>query len=63
MDAHTNADDATRYREADEVTAWREHDPVALMERELRTRELLDDAGVREAAEAAERWRAICGSE
>jgi 2-oxoisovalerate dehydrogenase E1 component alpha subunit len=54
VDAHTNADDATRYRDADEVTAWREHDPVALMERELRTRELLDDTGVREAKEAAE---------
>jgi 2-oxoisovalerate dehydrogenase E1 component alpha subunit len=54
VDAHTNADDATRYRDADEVTAWREHDPVALMERELRTRELLDDAGAGEAAEAAE---------
>ncbi|MFC4495698.1 pyruvate dehydrogenase (acetyl-transferring) E1 component subunit alpha [Streptomyces ovatisporus] len=54
VDAHTNADDATRYRDAAEVEAWREHDPVALMERELRSRELLDDAGVRQAAEAAE---------
>jgi len=54
MDAHTNADDATRYRDAAEVEAWREHDPVALMERELRSRELLDDAGVRQAAETAE---------
>ncbi|WP_181766476.1 pyruvate dehydrogenase (acetyl-transferring) E1 component subunit alpha [Streptomyces albidus (ex Kaewkla and Franco 2022)] len=54
VEAHTNADDATRYRDAAEVTAWREHDPVNLMERELRTRKLLDDAGVREAAEAAE---------
>lgn len=55
LDAHTNADDATRYREAAEVTAWREHDPVTLMEHELRSRDLLDDAGVREAGEAAER--------
>ncbi|SCK23516.1 pyruvate dehydrogenase E1 component alpha subunit [Streptomyces sp. WMMB 714] len=54
VDAHTNADDATRYREAAEVEAWREHDPVALMERELRSRELLDDEGARQAAEAAE---------
>jgi len=55
VDAHTNADDATRYRDAAEVAAWREHDPVALMERELRSRDLLDDAGVRDAGEAAER--------
>src|SRR5204863_153477 len=54
VDAHTNADDATRYREAEEVTSWREHDPVALMERELRTRELLDDADVRQEREVAE---------
>jgi 2-oxoisovalerate dehydrogenase E1 component alpha subunit len=55
LDAHTNADDATRYREADEVESWREHDPLALMERELRDRGLLDDAGVGQATEAAER--------
>ncbi|GGO48803.1 pyruvate dehydrogenase E1 component subunit alpha [Streptomyces daqingensis] len=54
VDAHTNADDATRYREAAEVEAWREHDPVALMERELRSRELLDDEGARRTAESAE---------
>ena len=55
LEAHTNADDATRYRTDDEVTAWRAHDPVALLESELRERGLLDDAGIREAAEAAER--------
>ncbi len=54
VDAHTNADDATRYREAAEVEAWRDHDPVALMERELRSRELLDDEGARRTAESAE---------
>jgi pyruvate dehydrogenase E1 component alpha subunit len=58
LDAHTNADDATRYREAEEVATWREHDPVLLLERELRGRELLDDAGVREAAAAAEEFAA-----
>ncbi|MFD6414957.1 pyruvate dehydrogenase (acetyl-transferring) E1 component subunit alpha [Streptomyces sp. NPDC060194] len=51
LDAHTNADDATRYRSADEVEAWRRHDPVALLERELDARGLLDD-GLRDAARA-----------
>ncbi|GAB2777755.1 pyruvate dehydrogenase (acetyl-transferring) E1 component subunit alpha [Streptomyces daliensis] len=54
VEAHTNADDATRYRTDDEVAAWRAHDPVALLERELRERGLLDEEGVREAARAAE---------
>ncbi|CAO0829364.1 Pyruvate dehydrogenase (Acetyl-transferring) E1 component subunit alpha OS=Streptomyces microflavus OX=1919 GN=pdhA PE=4 SV=1 [Streptomyces microflavus] len=35
MEAHTNADDATRYRVDSEVEAWRAHDPVQLLEREL----------------------------
>ncbi|GAA2085325.1 pyruvate dehydrogenase (acetyl-transferring) E1 component subunit alpha [Streptomyces albiaxialis] len=55
LEAHTNADDATRYRTDDEVSAWRAHDPVTLLESELRGRGLLDEADVREAAEAAER--------
>ncbi|MEU2431500.1 pyruvate dehydrogenase (acetyl-transferring) E1 component subunit alpha [Streptomyces sp. NPDC007861] len=54
MDAHTNADDATRYRADGEVEAWREHDPIRLMERELTVRGLLDEDTVRAAAEAAE---------
>ena len=54
LEAHTNADDATRYREDDEVAAWREHDPVLLMERHLRAAGLLDDALVRAASEEAE---------
>ncbi|MGW7351366.1 thiamine pyrophosphate-dependent dehydrogenase E1 component subunit alpha [Streptomyces sp. NPDC054784] len=58
IDAHTNADDATRYRTDGEVAAWREHDPVALLERELRSRGLLDDAGVAEAARDAEEMAA-----
>jgi pyruvate dehydrogenase E1 component alpha subunit len=55
IEAHTNADDDTRYRSEAEVAAWREHDPVALLERELLARGLLDQAGVREAAERADR--------
>ncbi|MER5883946.1 pyruvate dehydrogenase (acetyl-transferring) E1 component subunit alpha [Streptomyces sp. NPDC001941] len=54
MEAHTNADDATRYRGDAEVEAWRAHDPVRLLERELTERGLIDEDGIREAAEAAE---------
>ncbi|MBY8880598.1 pyruvate dehydrogenase (acetyl-transferring) E1 component subunit alpha [Actinacidiphila acidipaludis] len=43
IDAHTNADDATRYRDDSEVAAWRAHDPIAVLERELTSRGLLDD--------------------
>ncbi|MYS18781.1 pyruvate dehydrogenase E1 component alpha subunit [Streptomyces sp. DvalAA-14] len=54
IDAHTNADDATRYRDDSEVAAWREHDPITLLERELTDRGLLDDALRRSAADEAE---------
>lgn len=54
VDAHTNADDATRYREDSEVQAWRAHDPVKLLERELTERGVLDEAGIRKAADEAE---------
>ncbi|WP_445402986.1 pyruvate dehydrogenase (acetyl-transferring) E1 component subunit alpha [Streptomyces sp. LE64] len=55
VDAHTNADDAGRYRTDADVEVWRAHDPVDLAERELTGRGLLDEAGlaaVREEAEA-----------
>jgi pyruvate dehydrogenase E1 component alpha subunit len=54
IDAHTNADDATRYRDQDEVAAWRAHDPVTLLERELTGRGLLDDTLRQRAADDAE---------
>ncbi|WP_261566851.1 thiamine pyrophosphate-dependent enzyme [Frankia gtarii] len=54
LDAHTNADDATRYRSAAEVDAWRARDPLTLLERHLRAAGLLDDAGVAATARAAE---------
>ncbi|MFJ1707787.1 pyruvate dehydrogenase (acetyl-transferring) E1 component subunit alpha [Kitasatospora sp. NPDC088346] len=54
VEAHTNADDATRYREEGEVTAWAEHDPIVLMERHLDAAGLLDEKLVRECAEEAE---------
>lgn len=58
MEAHTNADDATRYRVDSEVEAWKAHDPVLLLERELTGRGLLDDEGIARAKEAAERMAA-----
>ncbi|MFJ2110389.1 pyruvate dehydrogenase (acetyl-transferring) E1 component subunit alpha [Streptomyces sp. NPDC087850] len=58
VEAHTNADDATRYRDDQEVEAWRAHDPIVLLERELTGRGILDATGVAEAAEAAERMAA-----
>ncbi|KAB2973773.1 pyruvate dehydrogenase (acetyl-transferring) E1 component subunit alpha [Streptomyces sp. SS1-1] len=54
IDAHTNADDATRYRGDAEVDAWRDHDPIALLEHALTERGLLDDAGRQAARDAAE---------
>ncbi|MER7770075.1 pyruvate dehydrogenase (acetyl-transferring) E1 component subunit alpha [Kitasatospora sp. NPDC096140] len=54
IEAHTNADDATRYRTEPEVDAWREHDPILLMERALRELGVLDDRLVQEAADEAE---------
>ncbi|GGZ12428.1 pyruvate dehydrogenase (acetyl-transferring) E1 component subunit alpha [Streptomyces poonensis] len=54
IDAHTNADDATRYRDDDEVEAWRAHDPIALVERELTARGLLDEDAIRAVREDAE---------
>lgn len=43
MQAHTNADDDTRYRESDEVQEWLAKDPVVRMEAYLRNEGLLDD--------------------
>ncbi|MER5402312.1 pyruvate dehydrogenase (acetyl-transferring) E1 component subunit alpha [Streptomyces sp. NPDC002599] len=54
IDAHTNADDATRYRGDAEVETWRGHDPVVLLERELTERGLLDEAALQEVRDGAE---------
>lgn len=51
MQSHTNADDATRYRQDSEVAEWLEKDPLTRMRSYLRAQNLLDDAG--EAAIAA----------
>ncbi|GAB3187295.1 pyruvate dehydrogenase (acetyl-transferring) E1 component subunit alpha [Nesterenkonia suensis] len=44
MQAHTNADDDTRYRDADEVALWKERDPLLRMKRFLSGKGVLDDA-------------------
>ncbi len=54
IEAHTNADDATRYRTDAEVEAWRAHDPITLLERELTDRGLLDEDVIRAVREEAE---------
>jgi 2-oxoisovalerate dehydrogenase E1 component alpha subunit len=55
VEAHTNADDATRYRASEEVSGWLQRDPIARLEAYLRSSGLLDDAADRELAAAAER--------
>jgi 2-oxoisovalerate dehydrogenase E1 component alpha subunit len=55
MQAHTNADDATRYRADDEVAAWVERDPITRLETHLRGRGLLTDGQLAEFTAEAER--------
>jgi pyruvate dehydrogenase E1 component alpha subunit len=55
MQAHTNADDATRYRNDEEVAAWGERDPITRLDTYLRGQGLLSDARVAEFAAEAER--------
>jgi pyruvate dehydrogenase E1 component alpha subunit len=62
IDAHTNADDATRYRDSAEVQQWLQRDPIARLETYLRGRGLIDDesddALITEAETAAAALRA-----
>ena len=44
LEAHTTADDASRYRSEDEATEWRARDPVERLLRVLREGEIVDDA-------------------
>ena len=44
MQAHTNADDDTRYREREEVQSWVARDPLSRMAAHLRASGALDDA-------------------
>ncbi|OFI37298.1 pyruvate dehydrogenase (acetyl-transferring) E1 component subunit alpha [Arthrobacter sp. SW1] len=54
MQAHTNADDDTRYRDNAEVSEWKAKDPLSRMDVYLRSRGLLDDDGAARIAERAE---------
>jgi 2-oxoisovalerate dehydrogenase E1 component alpha subunit len=54
MQAHTNADDDTRYRESAEVAEWRAKDPVNRMRAYLTDRGLLDDSVEQRIASRAE---------
>ncbi|MFE0687918.1 pyruvate dehydrogenase (acetyl-transferring) E1 component subunit alpha [Streptomyces xiamenensis] len=58
LEAHTNADDATRYREDAEVAAWREHDPLPLLTDALRRHGLLSEEHEQAARDAAEEMAA-----
>ncbi|MGH8907842.1 MAG: pyruvate dehydrogenase (acetyl-transferring) E1 component subunit alpha [Egibacteraceae bacterium] len=44
MEAHTTADDSTRYRTAQELAEWRARDPIARFETFLEKEGLLDDS-------------------
>lgn len=44
IEAHTNADDANRYRDPSEVAYWLSRDPLDRIEAYLKSRGLLDDA-------------------
>jgi 2-oxoisovalerate dehydrogenase E1 component alpha subunit len=52
VQAHTNADDASRYREDAEVTPWLPRDPIKRLETYLKQQDWLGDE-VRQRAEAA----------
>ncbi|WP_284980203.1 pyruvate dehydrogenase (acetyl-transferring) E1 component subunit alpha [Arthrobacter sp. fls2-241-R2A-200] len=54
MQAHTNADDATRYRPDSEVAEWQAKDPLTRMKAYLTDKGLLDDAASDRIAEHAE---------
>jgi pyruvate dehydrogenase E1 component alpha subunit len=54
MQAHTNADDATRYRPDDEVEEWKDRDPLLRSEAYLRGRKLLTTARQKAVADKAE---------
>ena len=58
MQAHTNADDARRYRADDEVAAWVARDPLSRLQTHLQDRGLLTDTDLAAAHEAAERLAA-----
>lgn len=58
LDAHTNADDATRYRDSDEVDDWVHRDPIARLEAWLLREGIVDDAFIASVTEEAEAFAA-----
>ena len=58
IEAHTNADDAGRYRNQDEVLQWLARDPIDRLERHLTARGLLDAAARQHVADEAEAFAA-----
>jgi len=58
MDAHTNADDATRYRDEEEVRRWGDADPLERLETYLRSRQVLAEADVEAVRAQAEDFAA-----
>ncbi len=54
IEAHTNADDATRYRDAGEVAEWERRDPIARLEAHLVAAGALADEDVGSARKEAE---------
>ncbi len=56
VEAHTNADDASRYRDPDEVACWLARDPLARLETYLRGTGALEDPTADDIAAAAERF-------
>ena len=58
MEAHTTADDATRYRTPEELATWRARDPIARYETFLGAEGLLDDAFRAQVDEEAEAYAA-----
>jgi pyruvate dehydrogenase E1 component alpha subunit len=62
IEAHTNADDATRYRASDEVQEWLAKDPIDRLEAYLRGRDLLDDERLGAVRAEAEEFAALVRS-
>jgi 2-oxoisovalerate dehydrogenase E1 component alpha subunit len=58
VEAHTNADDATRYRDLDEVASWLARDPLTRLETYLRSVGRLDEAGAARLEAEAEQFAA-----
>jgi pyruvate dehydrogenase E1 component alpha subunit len=63
MEAHTTADDPSRYRSASELAEWKARDPIARFETFLQSQELLDDALREEVEEEAKEVAARIRSE